>query len=65
MATIKDAISPGAMEIAFDYLKLNDFYLKSFFVYSYPRFINEDWLSPIINMNKTIDISIFIYPYNS
>lgn len=65
LASIKDIIAPSSMEIAFDHIKMWDNILKSFFVYYYPRFINENWLSPIINMDNTMDISMFIYPYDS
>ena len=65
LVTIKDMIAPSSMEVAFDHIKMWDNLLKSFFVYYYPRFINENWLSPIINMDKTMDISMFIYPHDS
>jgi conjugal transfer ATP-binding protein TraC len=39
--------------------------MKNFFVYSYPRYVNENWLSGVINMDATMDISMFIYPHNS
>lgn len=65
LSTIKDMIAPASMEIAFDHIKMWDNILKSFFVYSYPRYINENWLSQIINLDTTMDISMFIYPYAS
>ena len=65
LTSIKDMIAPSSMEVAFDHIKMWGNMLKSFFVYYYPRFINENWLSPIINMDSTMDISMFIYPYDS
>lgn len=65
LSTVKDMIAPSSMDIAFDHIKMWDTFLKSFFVYSYPRFINENWLSQIINLDTTMDISMFIYPYAS
>lgn len=65
LATIKDLISPSSMEFMYDKMKLNGLYAKSFFVYAYPRFIEANWLSPVINFDVTMDISMFIYPSSS
>ena len=29
---------------------------------SYPRFLSDNWFSPIINLDKVFDVSIFIHP---
>lgn len=65
LSTIKDVIAPASMEILYDHIKMWDGIVKSFFVYSYPRFIDDNWLSPVINMDATMDISMFIYPHES
>lgn len=65
MMTIRDMIAPSSMEIKTNHLKLGDAYSRSFFVYSYPRFIDANWLSSVINMDVTMDVSLFIYPQNS
>ena len=35
------------------------------FVMSYPRFLASNWFSPIINLDKVFDISIFIHPIDT
>jgi len=65
LATIKDLISPSSMEFLYDKVILNGMYGKSFFVYTYPRYIEANWLSPVINFDVTMDISMFIYPTSS
>lgn len=62
IASVKDLISPGALEIEFNYLKLGNKFVRTLFVFTYPRFIYTNWLSPIINFDVTMDISMFIYP---
>jgi type IV secretory pathway VirB4 component len=62
LSTIKDLIAPAAMEITFNYLKLEDFYVRTLFVFTYPRYINTSWLSPVVNYDITMDVSMFIYP---
>lgn len=65
LATIKDLIAPSSMEIKFNELRVSDMYARSFFVYTYPRYIDVNWLSPVINFDVTMDISMFIYPSDS
>ena len=62
VSTIKDLIAPAAMEITFNYLRLDEYFVRTMFVFTYPRYINTSWLSPVINYDITMDISMFIYP---
>lgn len=65
LTSIRDLISPSSMEINYDYLRLEEMYAQSFIVYSYPRYIDTNWLSPIINFDVTMDMAEFIYPIDS
>ncbi|MFA6992602.1 MAG: DUF87 domain-containing protein [Candidatus Gracilibacteria bacterium] len=65
IASIKDLISPSAMEINYDFIRLDGMYAKSFYVYAYPRYLDINWLAPVINFDVTMDISQFIYPISS
>jgi len=65
LATIKDLIAPSAIEFMYDKLRVSGLYAKSFFVYAYPRYIDVNWLSPIINFDISMDISMFVYPASS
>ena len=65
LSAIKDLISPSAMEINYDSLRLDGLYTKSFYVYAYPRYLDANWLSPVVNFDVTMDISQFIYPISS
>ncbi len=59
---LEDIIAPSAVEVGSQTLKIGGKISKTFFVISYPRFLVEGWLSPIINMDKIFDISIHINP---
>ena len=61
-AGLLDIIAPAAFIITPNFLQLNNSYIKSFFIYTYPRYLNVNWLSPVINFDMTLDISMFIYP---
>ncbi|MCT4592420.1 MAG: DUF87 domain-containing protein [Candidatus Gracilibacteria bacterium] len=65
MATILDLIAPSSMDVEYSHVRMGDTYAKGFFVYSYPRFIEANWLSPVVNFDVTMDISIFVYPTES
>jgi type IV secretory pathway VirB4 component len=62
LATERDLIAPAAMAINPNYLQINNFYTKTIYVFAYPRYLNTNWLSPVINYDLTLDVSIFIYP---
>jgi len=59
---LKDIIAPSALKVTPKEINLGEKILRSFFVISYPRFLSEGWFSPIINMDKVFDVSIFVHP---
>lgn len=62
---LRDILAPSALKVNTKELNLGEKVVRSFFVISYPRFLTEDWFSPIINMDKMFDVSIFIHPLES
>jgi len=60
--TALDIIAPSSIEITQDYLKLGDRWARSYFIFSFPRYLNTGWFSPIINLDVPMDISFFIHP---
>ncbi len=59
---LQDVIAPSALQITPRSLNLGDKIARTFFVISYPRFLTDNWFSPIINLDKVFDVSIFIHP---
>ncbi|MEK7505472.1 MAG: DUF87 domain-containing protein [Patescibacteria group bacterium] len=59
---LKDVIAPSALKVSPKELNLGEKIARSFFVISYPRFLSDSWFSPIINLDKVFDVSIFIHP---
>lgn len=59
---LQDIIAPSAMQITPKSLNLGDKIARTFFVISYPRYLSDNWFSPIINLDKIFDVSIFIHP---
>ncbi len=59
---LQDVIAPSALQITPKSINLGDKILRTFFVISYPRYLTDNWFSPIINLDKIFDVSIFIHP---
>lgn len=59
---IKKIIAPAGVEVNVNFLKVGDKLVKTFFVFSYPRFLSTGWFEPLINLPNLFDISIFINP---
>jgi len=62
---VRDIIAPPYIGVMQDHLKLGERFAKSFFVFSYPRYLNTGWFSPVIDLNTPMDISFFIHPISS
>ncbi len=62
---VQDVIAPGELEIDFSFLRINSSYFKTYFVSNYPRFVEPNWLEPLIAFNHSMSISMFIYPSQS
>ncbi len=63
--SIRDIIAPAAFYITPYYLQLDNFFVKTLFVFTYPRYIETNWLSPIINYDLTLDMGMYIHPMES
>lgn len=59
---LADNIAPSAIEITPKSMRIGDKIVRTFFVISYPRYLNDNWLTPIINLDKVFDIAIYINP---
>lgn len=60
-----DIIAPSALKITPREMNLGDKLVRTFYVISYPRFLSDSWFSPIINLDKVFDVSIFIHPIDT
>ncbi|MFA6397991.1 MAG: DUF87 domain-containing protein, partial [Candidatus Paceibacterota bacterium] len=59
---LQDIIAPSALKIEPKSLNLGEKIARTFFIISYPRFLTDNWFSPIVNLDKIFDVSIFIHP---
>jgi len=62
MNSLLDIIAPASIEVKPNYLKIGSQFVRTLFVFTYPRFVETNWLSRIINYDVTLDVSMHIYP---
>src|SRR3989338_4578224 len=62
---LRDVIAPAALKIEPRQIILGEKIIRTFFVVSYPRNLTDNWLSPIINLDKVFDVSIFVHPVDT
>lgn len=62
LATTRDIIAPADFLVSTNYIQLGSYYARGLFVYTYPRFLNTNWLSPVINFPLTLDMAMFVTP---
>jgi len=62
VVSVKDIVAPPAIEVDFDFVKIGGTYFRTLFVVGYPRFVQANWLSPLINFEHTLEIAMYAYP---
>ena len=62
VTSVRDLIAPSSMAITNDYLRLGQKFVRTLFVFTYPRYVSLGWFAPVINLNIPLDISMFFYP---
>lgn len=62
LTTLTDIIAPPSIEVDFSHLKIGSILYKTLFVAGYPRFVDANWLSPLINFDYPLSVSMFVYP---
>jgi type IV secretory pathway VirB4 component len=65
ITTLRDLISPSSIEIHSAYFRLGTKYGRTLYVYGYPRSLYTGWISPLINIDEVLDVSMYIYPVES
>ncbi|MEX0668682.1 MAG: DUF87 domain-containing protein [Candidatus Saccharimonadales bacterium] len=62
---LRDFIAPSSLTFDSGEMRIGTRIARTIYVYGYPREVYTGWLSPIINMDEALDISMFIQPVES
>lgn len=58
-------LAPSAFKVFPGYIRVGDKYARTIFLATYPRYLHTSWFSPVINLDRVFDISIYINPKNT
>ena len=62
---LSELIAPAAFNISPSYIQVGDKFARTIFLATYPRYLQTNWFSPIINLDQVFDVSMFILPKNT
>jgi len=65
LLTISDVIAPSAVAIGPRSINISGTLARVFFAVSYPRYLSDGWLEPVLNLEKELDVTIMIHPMNT
>lgn len=65
ITALRDFIAPSSIEFNTAYFHLGTRFARTYYVYGYPRQIFTGWLSPLVNLDEVMDISMYVYPVES
>ena len=63
--SLPDVIAPSAISVSPRSLNVSGRLSRIFFAVSYPRYLNDGWLEPVLNLEREIDVSIVIHPIDT
>src|SRR3989344_916794 len=62
MQPLPESIAPAAMSVSPNYIQIGPKFVRTIFLATYPRYLNTSWFSPVVNLDRALDISIFVHP---
>lgn len=65
LLTLTDVIAPSAISITPRSINISGINTRVYYAVSYPRFLNDGWIEPVLNLAKELDVSIFIHPIDT
>lgn len=63
--SLPDVIAPSAVNITPRSIAISGKFARVFFAVSYPRYLTDGWLEPVLNIEREIDVSIIIHPIDT
>ncbi len=65
LLTLTDVIAPSAVSITPRGVNVSGVNARVYYAVSYPRFLNDGWIEPVLNLAKELDVSIFVHPIDT
>lgn len=65
LMTLTDVIAPSAINITPRNINISGVNARVYYAVSYPRYLNDGWMEPVLNLAQELDISIFVHPVDT
>jgi type IV secretory pathway VirB4 component len=65
LSTLADVIAPSAIDITPKSVNISGTNARVYYAVSYPRYLTDGWIEPVLNLTRELDISIFIHPIDT
>lgn len=65
LSTLTDVMAPSAIDITPKAINISGVNARVYYAVSYPRYLTDGWLEPVLNLAREIDVSIFIHPIDT
>jgi type IV secretory pathway VirB4 component len=65
LSTLTDVIAPSAIDITPKSVNISGTNARVYYAVSYPRYLNDGWMEPVLNLARELDVSIFIHPIDT
>jgi type IV secretory pathway VirB4 component len=63
--SIPDVIAPSAVNITPRSVAMSGKFSRVFFAVSYPRYLTDGWLEPVLNLEREVDVTIVVHPIDT
>ena len=65
LMTLADVMAPSAVDITPKSINISGVNARVYYAVSYPRYLTDGWIEPVLNLTRELDVSIFIHPIDT
>ena len=65
ITALRDFIAPSSLEFFGTHFQIGTRFARTYYVYGYPRQVTTGWLSSMVNLDETVDLTMYVYPVES
>jgi type IV secretory pathway VirB4 component len=62
LMTLADVIAPSAISINPRHINVSGVLARVYYAVSYPRYLTDGWMEPVLNLSQELDVTIYIHP---
>jgi len=64
-ASFDEILAPSAVNVGPNYIQIGEKYARVLFISTYPRYLNSNWFSQVINLDQELDIGLHLHPQDT